>query len=318
MGELSESVPVVSVVILTYRHEPYIRAAIESVLAQQVSFPIEVLISDDSSPDKTWEIVNEYREHPWVRLLQHCREDVIMINGRPTGRHNWHQALLAARGEYVAYLDGDDFWTSPHKLQRQVDALRKYSDASLCFHSIERLEQSTGKKRVVVPWNAHVGYRFSHHVCHNRISSVSVMWRRTMMPLPFDETLLRRVPVGDYAVHAYCLDRGPGIFLPEVMATYRVHSGGIHQVYSTGQRDFGAMVLQLKRLLMEVLPSRRLELERGIAATQSAQVLNLLRQDRINEARKVAGVLKWRNIPRMPRYAARFVVAKLRVRAARS
>src|SRR5690606_24113344 len=114
-----------SVCIQTYNHAPYIAQALDSVLMQETDFDFEILLGEDESTDGTREICQEYaRQHPdKIRLFLNSRENVIYINGRPTGRWNFMNNLRHVRGEYVALLDGDDYWTDPRKLQKQVDVL---------------------------------------------------------------------------------------------------------------------------------------------------------------------------------------------------
>ena len=117
--------PLVSVVMPTYNHEPYIAQAIEGALMQKTNLPYEVLIGEDGSSDGTREICKEYAaKYPdKIRLFLNDRNNVIYINGRPTGRWNPINLLRNARGKYIAFCEGDDYWTDPDKLQKQVDFL---------------------------------------------------------------------------------------------------------------------------------------------------------------------------------------------------
>jgi len=120
--------PEVSVYIQTYQQRTYIRDAIEGVLAQRRPFELEIVIADDFSTDGTREILEEYRRrHPdLIRLLLPER------NLGPT--EIFRRALGEVRGELVAWLDGDDYWSDPQKLVRQVEAMRAHPDWAGCFH----------------------------------------------------------------------------------------------------------------------------------------------------------------------------------------
>ncbi len=107
----------VSVIILTYNHEKYIAQAIESVLSQKADFRFEILISDDASADGTADIVREYGE----RYPDIIRTFIREKNLGPT--RNGYETLVQARGKYLASCEGDDYWTDPQKLQKQVDFL---------------------------------------------------------------------------------------------------------------------------------------------------------------------------------------------------
>ena len=126
----------VSVIILTYNHKNFIAQAIEGALQQQTTFPYEIIIGEDESQDGTREICIEYAEkYPnLIRLFLRSRKDVIHVDNRPTGRFNLIQSLKAARGKYIAMCEGDDYWTDPCKLQKQVNFLEANPDYVLCHH----------------------------------------------------------------------------------------------------------------------------------------------------------------------------------------
>ena len=101
--------PLVSVCITTFNHAPYIGRAIESVQRQRVTFQIEIIIGDDCSEDATLSIVERYAaEDSRIRVLRSERNEGM--------HHNYRRTLLAARGEWVALCDGDDFWSDDEKL----------------------------------------------------------------------------------------------------------------------------------------------------------------------------------------------------------
>lgn len=117
----------VSVAILTYNQENFIREAIESVLAQQVNFEIEIIVLNDGSTDNTDVIVKELCSlHPNIVYVVHeknlgVRASVLDVSKR-------------IKGEYIAILDGDDFWCYPHKLQTQIDFLESNTEYEGSFH----------------------------------------------------------------------------------------------------------------------------------------------------------------------------------------
>ncbi len=130
--------PKVSVCITAYNHEKFISQALDSVLMQETDFDFEVLIGEDDSEDNTREIVKGYhKQHPdTIRLFLNDRDHVIHINGRPTGRWNFINNIENARGNYIALLDGDDFWTDPKKLQVQVDLLESNPEVAISIHNV--------------------------------------------------------------------------------------------------------------------------------------------------------------------------------------
>lgn len=120
--------PLLSVVTVTYNHEPFIAKCIEGVLMQQVSFPIEFIIGEDCSTDRTRAICRQYAEK-YPETIK-----FVVSEKNVGGLANERRAMSAARGKYVAYCEGDDYWTDPLKLQKQVGFLETHPEYSACFH----------------------------------------------------------------------------------------------------------------------------------------------------------------------------------------
>ncbi|MBC9798485.1 glycosyltransferase family 2 protein [Sinomicrobium weinanense] len=118
-----ENTPLVSVCVQTYEHAAYIRQCLDGILMQKTDFVYEILLGEDNSSDGTREICMEYaKEHAdKIRLFLHHRENNIKIDGKPSGRFNFLYNLYNAKGKYIAICEGDDYWTDPLKLQKQVD-----------------------------------------------------------------------------------------------------------------------------------------------------------------------------------------------------
>ena len=120
--------PVVSVHMLTYNHEPYIRQAIEGVMMQKTDFEFELVIGEDCSQDKTREICFEYqKKYPDKIRVLWWYENVSKLGGN--GRRN----RAHCRGEFIAFCEGDDYWIDPLKLQKQVDVMRKYPNVGMIY-----------------------------------------------------------------------------------------------------------------------------------------------------------------------------------------
>ncbi|MEG1701106.1 MAG: glycosyltransferase [Alistipes sp.] len=132
-----EITPLVSVCMTTYNHEAYLAEAIESVLAQQTSFAVELVLGEDCSTDRTAEICRRYvATYPdRIRLV----DGAVNIGWRA----NYRRTFEACRGRYVAYCDGDDWWCDPLKLQRQVDLLESDPTCGMCYTRASRFFQVT-------------------------------------------------------------------------------------------------------------------------------------------------------------------------------
>jgi glycosyltransferase involved in cell wall biosynthesis len=209
--------PKVSIVIITYNHERFIAQALDSVLMQRVDFAFEIVVGEDCSTDATRKIVCEYqRRFPDLIRLQ-------LLERNEGAMSNALQAMAVCEGEYMAFLEGDDYWTSTQKLQIQVDFLDAHHDFCGCFHNVavvqdgqtEHLYHRNPLKEV---------FTLRDIVSDNMIPTCSAMFRRHLFPrLP---EWFSGMPMGDWPMHVLNAEHGNYGYLNEVMAAYRIHEGG--------------------------------------------------------------------------------------------
>lgn len=224
--------PLVSVCIVTYNQEAYIGEALDSVLKQDVSFPYEIIVGDDGSDDDTARLLRAYQQQHPERIRLNLHET---NNGGIPARDNMVTNLRSARGTYVALLDGDDYWISDNKLQRQTTFLEDHPKVSFSFHDgLKMVEDDTrggaeaprrfsstcpgafGKNRFfsneelvsgLCPWKP-----FS-------IPAASVMFRRHLFdPIPawFDQ-----VWNADKAMQLHFANFGPAYYHDDLLSFYR-------------------------------------------------------------------------------------------------
>ncbi len=164
--------PLVSVCMTTYNHEPYLREAIESVLAQQTSFDVELVLGEDCSTDLTRSICEEYV----ARYPQRVR---LVTGAQNVGwRANYLRTFEACRGKYIAYCDGDDWWSNPHKLQMQADLLESDPACGLCYTRTQRFYQQTA---LYTPFPPQVYADFAHMVFSNPVDNCCSLARRELI-----------------------------------------------------------------------------------------------------------------------------------------
>lgn len=229
-----ERTPKLSVFMITYNHERFIREAIDSALMQQTDFPFEIVIGEDCSTDATRALVQDYAQRypDRIRLLLHPHNVGSM--------RNFAQTYAACRGEYVAWLEGDDYWTAPRKLQQQVDFLDEHPDYALCFHQVVAVDDAapdrppqliTNDLPLVVP--------FEQLLRSNFIQSCSVVYRRAQVPtIP---AWVLDLPMGDWPLHVLHAQHGKIGQIKQIMAVYRVHSGGVWSGAQRINRLLGSM-----------------------------------------------------------------------------
>lgn len=140
--------PEVSVSVVTYNQVGLLGRALDSILQQQVNFPLEIVVGDDCSTDGTKQLIEAYtvRYPSLLRPIFHNSH----LPGIP-GRANNMLNPMACRGKYTALLDGDDYWTDPLKLQRQYDVMERHPTLSCCFHDTELREVDAHNQLLYIP-----------------------------------------------------------------------------------------------------------------------------------------------------------------------
>lgn len=220
--------PLVSVWMIAYNHEPFIRQAIEGVLMQKTDFDFELVIGEDCSADRTREICFEYQKRfpEKIRVLW-AQENVFKKGG------NGNRTRARCRGEFIALCEGDDYWTDRDKLQKQVDVLRRHPEVTFCCHHFvaltengledwtkERLEElfAAGKSRS--------GFVFgrTEYLFPSLLSqTAAVMYRKSA----FDWQMVVKIGMCyDWILAYVLLSKGPGYYINETMSVYRQQNGG--------------------------------------------------------------------------------------------
>ena len=217
---LADCLPKLSVLMVTYNHEKYIRQAVQSALDQVTTFPIEIVIGEDCSTDRTRDILLEMKQAHPNKVRLHLREKNIgpQLNQAAT--------FAACRGEYVAMLEGDDYWTDSSKLQKQVDALEAHPRWSMCFHTTRRVYQDGSREPELYPavWDREEA-TIDDLFHSNFMNTCSIVFRNGLFgPLP---SWHREISPGDWATSMLNADHGPIGYVPGVMADYRIHSHGL-------------------------------------------------------------------------------------------
>ena len=231
--------PLVSVCIITHNQGAFIEQTLDGVLMQETNFPFEILIGDDASTDGSSDIIDSYQqEYPdKIRILRSTKN---LFNFTDTARLVQIRNFRASRGGYIALLDGDDYWTDPLKLQKQLNLLDKHPEHVACFHPVETINDTGADfPSVYPPANMQHDIRLADLLLANCCQTCSVMFRAKLMQ-PYPDWMLNVAP-GDWASYLYLTQYGTIAYIPELMANYRVHPGASWSQSSQSSRDKKAL-----------------------------------------------------------------------------
>lgn len=222
--------PLLSIVCLAYNHASFIRETLDGFLRQETDFPFEVIVHDDASTDSTAAIICEYAaRYPSVIKPIYQRENQYR-QGVPFST----RLFARARGKYIAYCEGDDYWTDPCKLQIQVDFLEQNRDYVITYHDAFMFN-SQGVVRNPDMQGKYRQDASARELMQARpMSTLTVCFRNLLQELPPE---LHGVEVLDICWWSLLGAYGKGKFIEEIKpAAYRVHEGGIFSMRSSKQR----------------------------------------------------------------------------------
>lgn len=231
LPNLVKSRPVVSVVVMAYNHGFFIERCLSEILRQQTNFAFEIILGEDESSDDTLVRCKKISsEHPdKIRLFLHSRENNLLINGKHTGRFNFIYSLYSSRGKYISICDGDDYWTDPLKLQKQVDFLEANEGYVACFHKanvLDQLGQYKNQREYIVS-RSNQTYTTSKLIERHVIPTASLVFRNQIDN--FSHLLIENKKILQLDVFFELLlsTRGNFYFFDEYMSIYRIHDKGI-------------------------------------------------------------------------------------------
>ena len=231
-----DDTPLVSICCLTFNHEPFIRQCLDGFVMQETTFEVEILIHDDASTDKTADIIREYAAK-YDSIFPIFETENKYSNGYK-GKMDIVFNYARARGKYIASCEGDDYWTDPHKLQKQVDFMEAHPEYSVCFHRCQHLNTYNGKIT-----NDRCGRLFRQEQDGREISADMALRNWITQPL----TMLFRAECfnpnwqkqykyyRDMHEIFHLLSVGKGYLFAFIGGVYRYHAGGIHSMISNEQ-----------------------------------------------------------------------------------
>ncbi|WP_157807234.1 glycosyltransferase [Hymenobacter chitinivorans] len=206
--------------MVTYNHAAFIGQAIESVLRQERDFALELVIGEDRSTDNTRAIIEDYQSrHPGIIRL-------ITSPNNVGAQPNFIRTYGACEGEYIAMLEGDDYWVDDQKLKLQVELLDQNPDLVMCFAGCSVVnEKGELQQENYVPETSRRRLTQNDIIGSYCPPTLTVLFRNRML-----ETLppaFAQVHNGDYFLYSMLTSKGDAAYLPRVVAHYRKHGGGI-------------------------------------------------------------------------------------------
>jgi glycosyltransferase involved in cell wall biosynthesis len=209
----------VSVCMITYGHEKYIRDAIEGVLMQECDFEVELILANDCSPDSTDKVIQDILEnHPrksWIKYFKHEKNLGMMPN--------FIFAMQECQGKYIALCEGDDYWTDPLKLQKQVDFLEANPDYVVCYHDCAVIDGLNNLKIKSLLGNYKSDYNGVDLKKGAWLPTLTRCFRNVVNEYP---PFFKDLNCGDLFLTSILGAYGKAKYLDFNGATYREHTGG--------------------------------------------------------------------------------------------
>ena len=217
--------PLVSICSITYNHAPYIRQCLDGFLMQNTKFKYEIIIHDDASTDGTAEIIKEYVEK-YPNLITPIFQKE---NQYSKGVRGFYVRFVypRAKGKYIALCDGDDYWTDPLKLQKQVDFLEANPEYVICSHRYQVYNQQMREFKEVLPQvDSNYTFDIYYYISYKKwmTQPLTVLFLRNALDL---DVYKRNLFNKDASLFFQILKNGRGYLLSDTMGVYRHQESGI-------------------------------------------------------------------------------------------
>ena len=231
--DTNDKKPLVSVRLMTYNHAPFIREAMDGIMMQEINFTVEVVVGDDFSTDGTLDIIRDYKdtENIRIKILEREVGDEYWKERQEKGRlYNFTNILENCTGKYIALLDGDDYWTDPKKLQKQVDFLEANNDFVCSFHDCIHIDESGEKIKDSHYTKKHKKVLLKEDlIAGGGMSTLTVVFRTKALS-SFPE-YTKNALNGDLILWSMIGKHGKAYFDESIgKGAYRIHGGGVYSM----------------------------------------------------------------------------------------
>lgn len=216
---------IVAIKVIVYNHEPYLRDCLEGFVMQKTNFPFVAIVHDDASTDGSAAIIREYEEkYPDIIKPIYETENQYSKHDGSLGRI-MNAAVDATGAKYVAMCEGDDYWTDPLKLQKQVDFMEENPEFGLCYTDYHCLEDAT-QTLTEAMFEKQYQYRpisYEQHLLKpGYLAPMTWLYRNDLV------NLLSKTKIYTDGTYAYMLEfmyNSKVAYIPQVTAVYRSHAG---------------------------------------------------------------------------------------------
>lgn len=218
---LIQTIMKVNVILITYNHAEYIRQTLESILMQETIHDIEIIVADDCSPDKTVDIIREYQDKTSFTFK-------FLPNTHNLGYNmNYKRAFVACTGDYIAIMEGDDYWVKSNHLQNHIDHLEKQYDSSMSYNRHIRLFADQNREEIF-DWTDDKEYELittEQLALGNRIGNLSCCVFKGKYIQNLDPKLFN-MEIADWMLGMYMGQFGALLYLKDATSAYRIHDNG--------------------------------------------------------------------------------------------
>lgn len=223
----------VAINCLTYNHEPYIRQCLEGFVTQKTKFRFVAIVHDDASTDNTAKIVREYADK-YPDIIKPIFETVNQYSKKDGSLDRIiKQAINETNCKYIAVCEGDDYWTDPFKLQKQIDFLENNPEYTMCFHNaIEHYEKNIGGENIKDKIFSRISdkdYTGTSLLRHWIVPTASIVYRKSILDTDIYKRSIanKNFIYGDILLILSCAERGKIRGISDIMSVYRRHEGGV-------------------------------------------------------------------------------------------
>ncbi len=297
--------PLVSIRCLVYNHEPFLRDCLEGFVMQQTNFPFEAIVHDDASTDRSADIIREYAAK-YPHIIKPIYEKENLYSKKDGSLKRALDEAMSGSSKYVAYCEGDDYWTDPQKLQKQVDFMEAHLEYSMCFHNaVIKWERNENTPTLFCKLEERT-YSSPEIYASRLIPTAAILLKKSVLTSDIYEqacSCFKGYPYGDTLLFLSAAAQGKLMGFPDVMSVYRKHEGGIayHRCLSP---DSLYIAISYNQLIPKYFGSH-------LKAISEKRISNLFREEVLTTAKQngLQAALKymWGMMKRMPLRSLKFI-----------